>query len=255
MDTWTDEHAALVSAAAPTGPGVELDAVWARVARAVAEDPGPTRRPRRSLRAAVGAGVAATVLGLSGVAAADLLSARTGHGPVDAEDLRLGGPGEKLDPSVADFRQVLEEETADIPFPSATAWQVSIDEHVRDLQEGADPDYPTRVSTGALRAWTAVHAICSWSNEWVVTGRTGDAAAHEEAARMLVDARHWSAITDLDPVQRASTQFAYLRLVARAVEGDDVAGLASVLADHAFCIGPSLVPDFRQALPDGFRGR
>ena len=275
MDTWTDEHARLVAAAAPSVDDPELDRVWARVAAEVGGLPAVARR-RRPVRLVVGAGVAAIVLGASGVAAAGFISARTGHGPSDAESLRLGGPGEQLDPAGADFRDVLEEETTDIPFPDETARQVSIDEHVRDLHGRAGAPGTEGVSTGALRGWTAIHAVCSWANEWVVTGRHDDAARHDEAGRMLVEARTWPAITDLDPVQETRmveqavferdgsttveiipdpTQFYYLRLVAAAVEADDVAGLGTALAENAYCIGPALVPDFKRALPPGFGGR
>ncbi|WP_300399799.1 sigma factor-like helix-turn-helix DNA-binding protein [Nocardioides sp.] len=63
---------------------------------------GPVRRRRRA-RVVVGGAVAAAVLGTTAVAAADLYSTHTGRGPVDAEDLRLGGPGERLDFGAPDF--------------------------------------------------------------------------------------------------------------------------------------------------------
>lgn len=275
MDTWTDDHARLVASTAPSGGEADLDRAWVRIAHVLEEEQRPARR-RRPITVALGGGVAATVLGISGIAAAAFISARTGDGPSDAEDVRLGGPGERLDPSGADFRDVLTDETSGIPFPSDRARQASIDEHVRDLGGSADPGSSALVSTGALRGWTAVHAVCSWANEWVVTGRDGDSAAHDEAGRMLVEARNWSAITDLDPKQTTRmteqqvlgrdgnvvtevlpdpTQFYYLRLVADAVEADDVSFLGDTLAQNAYCIGPSLVPDFPQALPQGFVGR
>jgi hypothetical protein len=274
VDTWTDEHARLLASAAPHfNEDVDLDRVWMRVTAEAAGEARPSTS-RRSLRVAV-AGVAVVAVGVSGIAAAEFISARTGHGPTDAEDLRLGGPGEKLDPSGADFRDVLLEETADIPFPSAAARQVSIEEHVRDLQGNADPDEPTMVATGAVRAWTAVHAVCAWADEWVVTAGS-DAVRHDEAALMLVEARGWPAITDVDPNQTTRrveqqvlgrdgavrtevisdpTQFYYLRRVAAAVQDDDVAALGATLARNAYCVGPSLVPHFPQALPPGFVGR
>ena len=94
---------------------------------------------------------------------------------------------------------------------------------------------------------------------------------------MLVEARHWPAITALDSVQKNGTltmdvhdpetgqtttetipdptQYYYLRLVSKAVKAGDVDALGNTLADNAYCIGTSLVPDFQQALPAGFQGR
>lgn len=271
MDTWTVEHSRLVAQVSPPEPEIDLDATWARL-RPVINDTTPARRSRRA-RLMVGAGVTAAVVGLSGVAAAGMLGARTGEFPSDAEDLRLGGPGEALDPSGDDFRQVVEEEIRDIPFPSTAAWKISVDEHVSDLSGDTDP---ASVTTGAIRGWTAVHAVCSWSNEWVRARRAGDATAEAEAARTLVGARHWPAITALDPEQTNGTQtmevldrtgqtttetipdptqYYFLRLVSKAVKAGDVGALGDALADNAYCIGVSLVPDFRQALPAGFRGR
>ena len=44
MDTWTDEHARLVAAAAPPADDTDLDRVRARVAAAVDDDRAPVRR-------------------------------------------------------------------------------------------------------------------------------------------------------------------------------------------------------------------
>ncbi|MBA3783618.1 MAG: hypothetical protein H0X12_17430 [Nocardioides sp.] len=272
MDTWTNEHSRLVAQASPPVTEIDLDRTWAAIQTGI-DTTAPARRSRRA-RLMIGAGVAAAVVSVSGVAAAAILSARTGQYPSDAEDLRLGGPGEALDPAGGDFRQVIEEEIRDIPFPSMAARKISVDEHVGDLSRDNDP---ASVTTGAIRGWTAVHAVCSWSNEWVRAGREGDTTAEAKAANMLVEARHWPAITALDSVQRNGTltmdvidretgqtttetipdptQYYFLRLVSRAVKAGDVDALGDTLADNAYCIGTSLVPDFQQALPAGFQGR
>ena len=272
MENWTDEHSRLVSQASPPVASMDLDQTWVALRRRIVETPA-SRGPRR-IRMMVGAGVAAAALGFSGVAAAEILSARTGEFPADAENLRLGGPGESLDPSGTDFRDVIDEETADISFPTFAAREVSIDSHVQDLQRGRNP---ALVTTGAIRGWTAEHAVCSWSNEWVRARRANDTTAEAEAARMLLGASRWSAITALDSEQRNETrtideldaktgeittetfrdptQFYYLRLVSQAVSEGDSKALATILARDAYCIGPSLMPDFTQALPPFLRGR
>lgn len=272
MDNWTEEHSRLVAQASPAVTEIDLDQTWARLQPDI-DKTLPARRSRRA-RLMIGAGAVAAVVSVSGAAAAGILSARTGDYPSDAEDLRLGGPGEALDPAGSDFHEVIEQEIRDIPFPSSAARKVSVDEHVRDLSREDDP---ALVTTGAIRGWTAVHAVCSWSNEWVRAAQMGDPAAEAKAARMLVGARHWPAITALDPVQRNGTltmdlrdpetgetttetipdptQYYFLRLVSKAVKTGDVEALGETLADNAYCIGPSLVPDFEQALPAGFQGR
>ncbi len=275
--SWTHDHGRLVADAAPAVPGhtdAELTRTW-NVVRASMEDAPPHKRRKRRF---VVAGLVAAVLAVpSGLAVADVWSARTGEYPSDAEDLRLGGPGERLDLAAPDFREVIEEETADIPFPNETARQISLDEHVWDAQRGNPVPGTQFVTTGAIRGWTAEHAICSWSNEWVRAIRSRDDAARAQAAQMLLEAHAWPSVTDLDPEQTNPTitqdiydpdtgltrtetfpdptQFYYLELVIQAVKAGDIDALAAALAEHAFCIGPSLVPDFARALPEGFVAR
>jgi hypothetical protein len=118
----------------PTTPTTDLDRIWVSIQREV--DANIPQVSRNRARVWIGVGVAAAVTSLSGVAVADVFTARTGEEPADAEALRLGGPGEVLDPAAPDFRQVVEEETSDIPFPSLAARAASIDDHVTDLSRG-----------------------------------------------------------------------------------------------------------------------
>ncbi|UUW89388.1 hypothetical protein [Pimelobacter simplex] len=272
--SWTDEHARLVADAAPddasTAPGeAELTRTW-NVIRAGLDDAPPPRRRRR--RRLIAAGVAAAVLAVpAGLAAADGWGARTGRSAADAEDLRLGGPGEHLDPAGADFGQVIEEETRDIRFPTAATRRIALDAHVEDARRSGAAPGTTAVSTGAIRGWTAIFAVCAWSNTWKRAIDDGDTALRDEAAAVLVAARTWPAVTDLDPRQATSTttmdvydpetgatttevhddptQYYYLREVTRAVAAGDVDALGATLAAHAYCLGPELMPDFPQALP------
>lgn len=276
MAKWTDQHSRLVREARPHASDMDLDQTWVVVRRAVDAPVPPVRSTlsRARSKLMVGAAVAAAVAGLSGVAVAAVFTARTGEFPRDAEGLRLGGPGEILDPAASDFREVIDEETRDIVFPNRDARAVSINEHVRDLSRGSQP---ARVTTGALRAWTAEHAVCAWSNEWVTAIRTGDTAGQARAASMLVSAQDWPAVTAIDPVQKNRTateqvvdsatgevrtetfedptQFYYLQVVSRAVMQGDINALGKALADDAYCIGPSLVPAFPAAFPPGVAGR
>ena len=118
---WTDEHSRLISRSAPTVEAptdAEVDRVWTSVSALIAVS-GTVRRSRSRWRTGVGAGVAALVLGTSGIAAAGVWKARTGEFNTDPESIRLGGPGELIDPRGNDYEEVLREEISDIPFPSS----------------------------------------------------------------------------------------------------------------------------------------
>jgi phage tail protein X len=262
---WTEEHDRLLSAAAPD-VGVSAEDVergWHRVAPRLSAR--PSRRRRRIAAATV---IAAVVLGTSGLAVADHYSAHTGRGPLDAEDLRLGGPGERLDPGAADYGAVVAQETADIPFPDAASRRFAVQDQVHDARF-AVPGKES-VASGAVRAWVADAALCAWSNQWAAATRDGDAAARAEAIRMIHQAPTWPAVTDLDPHPylrwetvesvdengkrtveklRDDSQFYYLAELGRAVEGTRPAVVAAVLAANNGYCRPSLVPDLPAADP------
>lgn len=94
--------------------------------------------------------VAIGAVGGAGAATAGVFSAHTGRGPVDAEDVELGGLGERLDPAAPDFATVLDEVTTDIEFPSSQARDRALSWEVKDLYSDAPPDERATVSTGAL---------------------------------------------------------------------------------------------------------
>lgn len=153
---------------------------------------------RRRARIVVGAVIAAAALGVGGVAAADIYTAGAARVPSMPRTKRLGGPGEKLDPTAPDYGTVIDEETTDIPFPSDEARQISRADLVADGRR--DEPGSASVSTGAMRFWTARAAQCAWANEWVVAWEAGDDAASAEAAAMLVASPlDWPAVTDVDP--------------------------------------------------------
>lgn len=208
------------------------------------------------------------MLGTSGLAVADHYSAHTGRAPLDAEDVRLGGPGERLDPGAADYGAVVAQETADIPFPDAASRRFAVQDQVHDARF-AVPGKES-VASGALRAWVADAALCAWSNQWAAATRDGDGAVRDEAIRMIHEAPTWPAVTDLDPhpfvrwetvesldgngrrtVERLrdDSQFYYLAELGRAVDGTRLDVVADVLAENNGYCRTALVPDLPQADP------
>lgn len=265
--TWTDEHSRLVAEAMPDVPAAtrqEVDRTWSRVAGATVVAAPLRRRPVRLL---VGVGIAAAVLSTGGVAVAGIISAHTGRYAVDAEDLRLGGPGERLDPAAPDYGAVVAEVTADVPFPSEKTRQISRQNEVRDGQR--EDHGRASVSTGALRFWTARAAVCAWANEWAAATAAGDASSAARAAQMLEKAPTWPAVTGVDRKQTVervwiesvdpdtgedtsswvwdNTPAGYFPLVRQAVVDDDLEAMGSVLAQWGHC-DPDLMPALARAV-------
>jgi len=264
---WTEQHDRLLAGSSPDVQGPtepELARVWNRVESSVTSEV----RRGRPWWVTAGVGVGAVVLGTSGIAAADLFSARTGHGPSDREDVALGGPGERLDPSAPDYGDVIAQETADIPFPSESAREFAIADQVHDARfavPGAE-----RVSTGAIRAWVADAAVCAWSNQWAAATRDGDRTARAEASDMIGAAASWPAVTDVDPspysrpetvemldrdgnvvehTTQDESQFYYLGSLAVAMQGTKRAAVATILAENNGYCRAELVPDLPHANP------
>jgi len=235
---WSERLGTAVRDAAPEVPefttGEQL-ALWQQIN---ATTPTPTVRRGRWKTAAAGM-VAVVAIGGAGAATASVLSAHTGQGPVDADDAELGGPGERLNPGASDFAAVVEEATTDIRFPSAQSRDQALSWETEDLSSDEDP---ASVSTGALRLWTAGHALCSWSNTWAVALRTGDEATENRAAAVILSAGGWRSITDTDPDQADESEFAWLPDLERAVRRDDRSAAKDALDDHGACM-PGLAPE------------
>ncbi|MEZ0581218.1 hypothetical protein [Nocardioides sp. MH1] len=270
-DTWTDAHGAAVADAAPPVDELDdrqLEASWAQVAGAMGSSTTPRRR-RRLVTAGV---VTVAAVGVAGSAAAGVLDWHTGHtgqGPVDREDRRLGGPGERIDLSGDDLAQIIVDVTQDVPFPSDRARRISNHTQYVELRTNA-PD--ESASTGAIRGFTADDAICSWANAWAGAVRSGDDDAREAAAAVLMEAGTWPAVSDLDTkleirrphvtvvidgkrqrvVADDDTRFAYLTLVQDAADGRSIPAMGDALALNVRCI-PGLVPDLPQAIPAEMR--
>jgi hypothetical protein len=247
---WTDAHDRLLSDSAPDAIPVgdaDIERVWNRVAGGPDTTPPRRRRLRRRWVVAV-AVVLTTVAGTSGLAAGGVFSAHTGQGPSDAEDLRLGGPGEKLDTAASDFGAIVAEATADIPFPTSAARRIAPRHQVDDAQRHRPAPRTESVSTAAIRAWVADAAICAWSNQWALATRTGDAAARAESITTIQRAPGWAAVTAVDPHPYSrmdyyssddtgeqyldTSQFYYLGPLGQAVKGNDLGEVAKLLAKN-----------------------
>ena len=236
---WSQRHGAAVREAAPQVPELasdELDVLWRQI-----QAQSALRTPRRSrLRSVVAGTVVVGVVGVSGVAAADVMGAFTGRGPSDAEDARLGGPGERLDPSAPDFASAVDQVTADIDFPSEETRESAVSWQAQDLSGTASE--PTYVSTGAVRLWTAGNALCAWSNAWAEALHDDNAAAADKAATVILEAHRWTAITDTDPVMSGESEFSWLPTLEEAVRDQDLAAARRSLTGHGACM-PGLAPE------------
>jgi hypothetical protein len=241
---WSEAHGSAVREAAPEVPAFtasERSALWHRIETSTSTTTtGPG--PRRSRWKVVVAGlVAAGLVGVAGAAAGNVFSAHTGKGPVDAEDAELGGPGERLDPRAPDFAAVLDEVTADIEFPSGKSRERALSWEIEDAVESARGER-FLVTTGAMRLWMSGHALCSWSDTWAVALRTGDAAAEERAADVILGAPTWTSITDTDPDLADESEFDWLPDLEHAIRSDDPRAARKALFGNQSCM-PGLAPE------------
>ncbi len=235
---WSERHRSAVRDSAPEVPVVtagEQRALWHRI-----EVSATPPEVRRASWKSVAAGVVAVVaVGGVGAATANVLSARTGTFPVDAEDVELGGPGERLDPGAPDFAAIVEDVTTDIRFPSTASRERALSWEIESLSSDKNP---ALVSTGALRLWTAGHALCSWSNTWAAALRNNDAAIESQAAVVVLGARHWPSITDTDPDLANESEFDWLPGLEEAIRSQDPATARDALDGHGACL-PGLAPE------------
>jgi len=233
---WSRVHSDEIRGSAFEVPGFnadQQDELWQQI-KTRASTP---RRRRVGWRGVVAGVVAVGAVGVAGAAAADVFTAHTGKGPADAEDVELGGPGERLNPSAPDFAAVLSQSTSDIPFPSAQSRNSALSWEVEDLSD----EQNTLVSVGALRLWTAGHALCSWSNEWAVALSAADTRAAGRAADVILEARNWPSIKDTDADMADESEAAWVPVLEQAVRSGDPAG-AKVALEGQACM-PGLAPE------------
>ena len=160
------------------------------------------RRPRTVVA------VAAVLVGTATVATAGL-SAHTGQfqptqeqiasaSPSEAarmrSELAMGGPGEFLDPSAPDYRDVALQIASDIPYPRGyESWRdFLISDEIQHADGGTE-------SSGALHGWFAASAFCAWVQAWRQADIAGNASASAQAEQVISQATGWKAVTDEDP--------------------------------------------------------
>jgi len=150
------------------------------------------RRRIASRRGAVVLAVALATLTAGAAIGAVTLGARTGLFPSPSE-VRVGGPGEELNPAAPDFRTVALQIASDIPYPSGyDSWRdFLISNEIRYADGGLE-------STGALHGWFAASAFCAWLQSWRQSSIAGDVAATTHAAQTIALAPGWKAVTDED---------------------------------------------------------
>ncbi|WP_323794452.1 hypothetical protein [Nocardioides sp.] len=236
---WLGSHSEAVRSAAPDVPAFaegEKVAIWQQI-EATATSPA-TRPTRRKAAAAAVAALAA--VGVAGAATAGVISAHTGQFPVDAEDVELGGPGERLDPSAPDFPLVVADVTGDIRFPSDETHDLAVSWEVENY---ATKRANSRVASGQIRLWTAGNAVCAWSDLWAKSLRVADEPTEEEAASVILEARAWTAITDTDSSFANDSEFAWLPDLERAIRSHDASAAREALRGHQACLPPGLAPE------------
>ncbi|MGD0166261.1 MAG: hypothetical protein ABSC51_03105 [Gaiellaceae bacterium] len=192
-------------------------------------------RPRAALVigfAVVGTGAA--------VAASSQLSAHTGQ-YMPKREVPMGGPGEILNPSAPDFKDVALQISSDIPFPKAyERWR----EAVIAANSFSETDVQVSVSSGALHGFFAMSAFCAWVLDWRHAEVAGDTAAAGRAAQVISEAPSWEAVTDEDPHPDPtvpgdggfihSTVFGWMLPYRDAVLAGDRAHVEHLLATHAY---------------------
>jgi hypothetical protein len=193
-------HAALVS------EGIE--GALEEIGAAITSRPPRAGRSRSKVARRKALLVAATVFAIgAGVAAgAVVFGAHTGLFPTKS-DAAMGGPGEALDPTAPDFREVALQIASDIPYPEGyDSWREWVLEtQVPTSGDGTTPggsESPFSggvVSTGALHGWFAASAFCAWVQSWRQASIAGDANATAQGAQTIAGAPGWKAVTDEDP--------------------------------------------------------
>jgi hypothetical protein len=187
----------------------EFDHLWVALRAELLEDrpgevgrgrpvrPGPVAAARRRVGALAALAVISIAVAGSAVAVADLR--RPAHTGTFVTRSEAGDhdTGELLDMSAADLPQVARRISTDIPFPPGYGrWQEAAYEQA---WLPGRPDHAGYSTTTLVRANVARQAICAWADSWVTAEADGDRTGRDRAARTIMAARHWPAVTTLDP--------------------------------------------------------
>jgi hypothetical protein len=125
----------------------------------------------------------------------DIANASPSQAATMKSELSMGGPGEFLDPSAPDFREVALQVASDVPYPEGyESWRDFLISRETRLADGSGT-----MTTGALHGWFAGSAFCAWVQAWRQAELRGDVAAATHAAQMISAAPGWKAVTDEDP--------------------------------------------------------
>lgn len=193
------------------------------------------RRRRRSARIAA-VTVAVAMAGAGTAAAAEFISTRTGQHNSGWE-ISAGGSGELLDLGGTDLRQVVEESTADIPFPEGyeTLHDKAVDSY--------GPDPGSGISENYLRTGIAGYAVCTWADAWVAADDSGDTTARAQATETLTEAVTWEPFVTFaeDHAEVAEERQSWLPRLADAARSGDRQGVLDAVADSYTC-GYEYVP-------------
>ena len=199
------------------------------------------RRRRRAGRVASVA-LAVVVAGAGTAAAAEFISSRTGA-EASGPNAGAAGPGEVLDLGGTDLHQVVEQVTADIPFPPGYEAQRA------DTVNSFTPDPGSFITEGHVRSWLAYNAVCTWADAWVAADNEGDTEARAKATGTLAGSVTWDAVvafaeahgepSPADP-GTGESYFGWLRPLSEAAEsGSHQAVLDAVVSGNC---NPAVMP-------------
>lgn len=164
------------------------------------------RRRRRPLapRGTVAIAVTVALLALGGAAYAGVrvfVNANTGK-QLHGWERKTAGPGDVIDSSGTNFDQVLENVSADIPFPKGyetwRTWQLTQVRMLTTCPPGSAKGCKIEMPASQVRERVATGAFCAWVADWKAAKRSGDTASATEAAAMIKQAPSWKAVVAVE---------------------------------------------------------
>jgi hypothetical protein len=201
------------------------------------------RRRRRVSRMATVTLAVVVAGGGTAAAAAAVIATHTGQ-QLSGWERAAFGSGELLNEGGADAKQVMAQETADIPFPPGHDAQQA--QSLASLRGQTNE----RITQSMARAWVARDAICTWADQWVVADNAGDSTARAQATDTLTASVSWSAVRAMDPspnpeAGEADSRFGWVPPIAEAAQAGDRHALLTAVA-QAGCT-PTMMPTLTAA--------